>query len=166
MSAAHGERRSGGRALCGTSWEPLDVEAAALAASVAVMAPALTEGGPQKPENLLPTLPAASGFLSAEQATQVCQNREILSKFVVPANVQPSKIDEQCLRGISKDLIRDVINSKYANDLDSLSAFTNASDLIGSRNGAACLQQKAAAPAAEAAEEEDFERPEIGRAHV
>lgn len=159
MSAAHGERRSGGRALCGTSWEPLDVEAAALAASVAVMAPALTEGGPQKPENLLPTLPAASGFLSAEQATQVCQNREILSKFVVPANVQPSKIDEQCLRGISKDLIRDVINSKYANDLDSLSAFTNASDLIGSRNGAACLQQKAAAPAAEAAEEEDFERP-------
>lgn len=121
------ECRSGGRALCGTSWEPLDVEAAALAASVAVMAPALTEGGPQKPENLLPTLPAASGFLSAEQATQVCQNREILTKFVVPANVQPSKIDEQCLRGISKDLIRDVINSKYANNLDSLSAFTNAS---------------------------------------
>lgn len=149
----HGERRSGGRARCGTSWEPLDVEAAALAASVAVMAPALTEGGPQKPENLLPTLPAAaSGFLSAEQATQVCQNREILTKFVVPANVQPSKIDEQCLRGISKDLIRDVINSKYANDLDSLSAFANASDLIGSRNGAAaCLQQQA--------EQKDFERP-------
>jgi len=167
VSAAHGECRSGGRALCGTSWEPLDVEAAALATSVAVMAPALTEGGPQKPENLLPTLPAASGFLSAEQATQVCQNREILTKFVVPANVQPSKIDEQCLRGISKDLIRDVINSKYANDLDSLSTFTNASDLIGSRNGAACLQQQAAAPAAaaeaaeeeEEEEEEDFERP-------
>ncbi|XP_011703559.1 PREDICTED: KAT8 regulatory NSL complex subunit 1 [Wasmannia auropunctata] len=169
VSAAHGECRSGGRALCGTSWEPLNVEAAALAASVAVMAPALTEGGPQKPENLLPTLPAASGFLSAEQATQVCQDREILTKFVVPANVQPSKIDEQCLRGISKDLIRDVINSKYANDLDSLSAFTNTSDLIGSRNGAAnCLQQQAAAPAAAAAEaaeeeeeeeEEDFERP-------
>ncbi|KMQ93921.1 mll1 mll complex subunit [Lasius niger] len=153
VSAVHGERRSGGRARCGTSWEPLDVEAAALAASVAVMAPALTEGGPQKPENLLPTLPAAaSGFLSAEQATQVCQNREILTKFVVPANVQPSKIDEQCLRGISKDLIRDVINSKYANDLDSLSAFANASDLIGSRNGAAaCLQQQA--------EQKDFERP-------
>ncbi|EFN65269.1 Uncharacterized protein KIAA1267 [Camponotus floridanus] len=153
VSAVHGERRSGGRARCGTSWEPLDVEAAALAASVAVMAPALTEGGPQKPENLLPTLPAAaSGFLSAEQATEVCQNREILTKFVVPANVQPSKIDEQCLRGISKDLIRDVINSKYANDLDSLSAFANASDLIGSRNGAAvCLQQQA--------EQEDFERP-------
>ncbi|XP_072760036.1 uncharacterized protein Nsl1 isoform X2 [Anoplolepis gracilipes] len=153
VSAVHGERRSGGRARCGTSWEPLDVEAAALATSVAVMAPALTEGGPQKPENLLPTLPAAaSGFLSAEQATQVCQNREILTKFVVPANVQPSKIDEQCLRGISKDLIRDVINSKYANDLDSLSAFANASDLIGSRNGAAtCLQQQA--------EQEDFERP-------
>lgn len=150
----HGERRSGGRARCGTSWEPLDVEAAALAASVAVMAPALTEGGPQKPENLLPTLPAAaSGFLSAEQATDVCQNREILTKFVVPANVQPSKIDEQCLRGISQDLIRDVINSKYANDLDSLSAFANASDLIGSRNGAAavCLQQQA--------EQKDFERP-------
>ncbi|XP_039311097.1 KAT8 regulatory NSL complex subunit 1 [Solenopsis invicta] len=165
VSAAHGECRSGGRALCGTSWEPLDVEAAALAASVAVMAPALTEGGPQKPENLLPTLPAASGFLSAEQATQVCQDREILTKFVVPANVQPSKIDEQCLRGISKDLIRDVINSKYANDLDSLSAFTNTSDLIGSRNGAACLQQQqqAAAPAEEEEEEEeeeeDFERP-------
>ncbi|KAM0736530.1 KAT8 regulatory NSL complex subunit 1 [Formica fusca] len=153
VSAVHGERRSGGRARCGTSWEPLDVEAAALATSVAVMAPALTEDGPQKPENLLPTLPAvASGFLSAEQATQVCQNREILTKFVVPANVQPSKIDEQCLRGISKDLIRDVINSKYANDLDSLSAFANASDLIGSRNGtAACLQQQA--------EQEDFERP-------
>ncbi|XP_018341579.1 PREDICTED: uncharacterized protein LOC108748081 [Trachymyrmex septentrionalis] len=167
VSAAHGKCRSGGRALCGTSWEPLDVEAAALAASVAVMAPALTEGGPQKPENLLPTLPAASGFLSPDQATQVCQNREILSKFVVPANVQPSKIDEQCLHGISKDLIRDVINSKYANNLDSLSAFTNASDLIGSRNGAACLQQQAAAPAAaeaaaeaaEEEEEEDFERP-------
>ncbi|KAL6429716.1 hypothetical protein ACFW04_007552 [Cataglyphis niger] len=153
VSAVHGERRSGGRARCGTSWEPLDVEAVALAASVAVMAPALTEDGPQKPENLLPTLPVvASGFLSAEQATQVCQNREILTKFVVPANVQPSKIDEQCLRGISKDLIRDVINSKYANDLDSLSAFANASDLIGSRNGAAaCLQQQA--------EQKDFERP-------
>lgn len=136
VSAAHGERRSG-RGL-----EPLDVEAAALAASVAVMAPALTEGGPQKPENLLPSLPAG-GFLSAEQATQVCQNREILTKFVVPANVQPSKIDDQCLRGVSKDLIRDVINSKYANDLDSLSAFANASDLIA-RNGLA---------------EQDFERP-------
>jgi len=156
----HRKCRSGGRARCGTSWEPLNVEAAALAASVAVMAPALTEGGPQKPENLLPTLPAASGFLSAEQATQVCQDREILSKFVVPANVQPSKIDEQCLRGISKDLIRDVINSRYANDLDSLSAFANASDLIGSRNGtAACLQQQASATAAAAAEQENFEEP-------
>ncbi|XP_012228213.1 uncharacterized protein nsl1 isoform X2 [Linepithema humile] len=154
VSAAHGECRSGGRARCGTSWEPLDVEAAALATSVAVMAPALTEGGPQKPENLLPTLPAASGFLSAEQATQVCQNREILTKFVVPANVQPSKIDEQCLRGISKDLIRDVINSKYANDLDSLSAFASASDLIGSKNGVADLQQQATAAA-----KVDFEQP-------
>ncbi|EFN75643.1 KAT8 regulatory NSL complex subunit 1 [Harpegnathos saltator] len=123
VSATHRERRSG----CGR--EPLDVEAAALATSVAVMAPALTEGGPQKPENLLPSLPAG-GFLSAEQATQVCQNREILTKFVVPANVQPSKIDDQCLRGVSKDLIRDVINSKYANDLDSLSTFASASDLI------------------------------------
>ncbi|KAH0952245.1 hypothetical protein HN011_003549 [Eciton burchellii] len=160
VSAVHRKCRSGGRARCGTSWEPLNVEAAALAASVAVMAPALTEGGPQKPENLLPTLPAASGFLSAEQATQVCQDREILSKFVVPANVQPSKIDEQCLRGISKDLIRDVINSRYANDLDSLSAFANASDLIGSRNGtAACLQQQASATAAAAAEQENFEEP-------
>lgn len=156
MSAAHGECRSGGRARCGTSWEPLDVEAAALATSVAVMAPALTEGGPQKPENLLPTLPAASGFLSADQATEVCQNREILTKFVVPANVQPSKIDEQCLRGISKDLIRDVINSKYANNLDSLSAFASASDLIGSKTGVADLQQQATA-AAEA--KEDFEQP-------
>lgn len=138
VSATHRERRSGrGR-------EPLDVEAAALAASVAVMAPALTEGGPQKPENLLPSLPAG-GFLSAEQATQVCQNREILTKFVVPANVQPSKIDDQCLRGVSKDLIRDVINSKYANDLDSLSTFASASDLI--------------AKDSLTAEEQDFERP-------
>ncbi|XP_076248827.1 non-specific lethal 1 isoform X2 [Calliopsis andreniformis] len=116
---------------CGSArtWEPLDVEAAALAVSVAVMAPALTEGGPQKPENLLPSLPTG-GFLSPEQAAQICQNREILAKFVVSANVQPSKIDEQCLHGISKDLIRDVINSKYANDLDSLSTFTHGSDLI------------------------------------
>lgn len=128
VSATHRERRSGrGR-------EPLDVEAAALAASVAVMASALTEGGPQKPENLLPSLPTG-GFLSAEQATQVCQNREILTKFVVPANVQPSKIDDQCLRGVSKDLIRDVINSKYANNLDSLSAFASASDLIKAKDG-------------------------------
>lgn len=138
VSAAHRERRSG------LGLEPLDVEAAALAASVAVMAPALTEGGPQKPENLLPSL-AASGFLSAEQATQVCQNRKILTKFVVPANDQPSKIDDQCLRGVPKDLIRDVINSKYANDLDSLSAFANASDLIA-RNGLA---------------EQDFEWPVV-----
>ncbi|XP_014473264.1 PREDICTED: KAT8 regulatory NSL complex subunit 1 [Dinoponera quadriceps] len=133
VSATQRERRSGR--------EPLDVEAAALAASVAVMAPALTEGGPQKPENLLPSLPAG-GFLSAEQATQVCQNREILTKFVVPANVQPSKIDDQCLRGVSKDLIRDVINSKYASNLDSLSAFASASDLI-----------------AKDLTEQDFERP-------
>ncbi|XP_026673161.1 uncharacterized protein LOC108629422 isoform X2 [Ceratina calcarata] len=120
------------RCGCERTWEPLDVEAAALAASVAVMAPALTEGGPQKPETLLPSLPAG-GFLSPEQATQVCQNREILAKFVVSANVQPSKIDEQCLHGISKDLIRDVINSKYANDLDSLSTFTHGSDLIAKK---------------------------------
>lgn len=125
VSTAHVKCRCG----CVRTWEPLDVEAAALAVSVAVMAPALTEGGPQKPENLLPSLPAG-GFLSPEQATQVCQNREILAKFVVSANVQPSKIDEQCLHGISKDLIRDVINSKYANDLDSLSTFTHGSDLI------------------------------------
>nr|XP_034191066.1 KAT8 regulatory NSL complex subunit 1 isoform X1 [Osmia lignaria]XP_034191075.1 KAT8 regulatory NSL complex subunit 1 isoform X1 [Osmia lignaria] len=125
VSTAHVKCRCG----CVRTWEPLDVEAAALAVSVAVMAPALTEGGPQKPENLLPPLPA-SGFLSPEQATEVCQNREILAKFVVSANVQPSKIDDQCLRGISKDLIRDVINSKYANDLDSLSPFTHGSDLI------------------------------------
>lgn len=125
VRTAHVKCRCG----CVRTWEPLDVEAAALAVSVAVMAPALTEGGPQKPENLLPSLPAG-GFLSPEQATQVCQNREILAKFVVSANVQPSKIDEQCLHGISKDLIRDVINSKYANDLDSLSTFTHGSDLI------------------------------------
>lgn len=169
MSAAHGKRRSGGRALCGTSWEPLDVEAATLAASVAVMAPALTEGGPQKHENVLPTLPApASGFLSGEQATQVCQNREILTKFVVPANVQPSKIDEQYLCGVSKDLIRDVINSKYANDFDLLSAFADVPDLIDSTNGAASLQQQAAAAASASAasaaaatteKQKDFERP-------
>ncbi|KZC06861.1 PREDICTED: uncharacterized protein LOC107195137 [Dufourea novaeangliae] len=125
VSTVHAKCRCG----CARTREPLDVEAAALAVSVAVMAPALTEGGPQKPENLLPSLPAG-GFLSPEQATQVCQNREILAKFVVSANVQPSKIDEQCLHGISKDLIRDVINSKYANDLDSLSTFTHGSDLI------------------------------------
>lgn len=109
--------------------EPLDVEAARLAVSVAVMAPALTEDGPQKPEYLLPSLPAA-GFLSPEQATQICHDREILAKFVVSANVQPSKIDEQYLHGISKDLIRDVINSKYANSLDNLSTYTHGSDLI------------------------------------
>lgn len=109
--------------------EPLDVEAAALALLVAVMAPALTEDGPQKPENLLPSLPAV-GFLSPEQATQVCHDREILAKFVVSANVQPSKIDEQYLHGVSKDLIRYVINSKYANSLDNLSTYTHGSDLI------------------------------------
>lgn len=127
---------------CASTREPLDVEAAALAVSVAVMAPALTEGGPQKPENLLPSLPAG-GFLSPEQAAQICQNREILAKFVVSANVQPSKIDEQCLHGISKDLIRDVINSKYANDLDSLSAFTHGSDLIAKK---ALIQQDCERP--------------------
>ncbi|XP_046818997.1 KAT8 regulatory NSL complex subunit 1 isoform X2 [Vespa crabro] len=111
------------------TWEPLDVEAAALALLVAVMAPALTEDGPQKPENLLPSLPAV-GFLSPEQATQVCHDREILAKFVVSANVQPSKIDEQYLHGVSKDLIRYVINSKYANSLDNLSTYTHGSDLI------------------------------------
>lgn len=141
------------------------------ASAAAVMAPALTEGGPQKPENVLPTLPLApaSGFLSGEQATQVCQNREILTKFVVPANVQPTKIDEQYLSGVSKDLIRDVINSKYANDLDLLSAFVDAPDLIESTNGGASLQpQQAAAAAASASaaaaateeeQEENFERP-------
>lgn len=111
------------------TWEPLDVEAAASALLAAVMAPALTEDGPQKPENLLPSLPAV-GFLSPEQATQVCHDREILAKFVVSANVQPSKIDEQYLHGVSKDLIRYVINSKYANSLDNLSTYTHGSDLI------------------------------------
>ncbi|XP_057330219.1 uncharacterized protein LOC130670753 isoform X2 [Microplitis mediator] len=114
-------------------WEPLDVEAVAPAASVAVMAPALTEGGPQKPADLINPLPA-SGFLSSEQAAQVCQNREVLAKFVVSANVQPSKIDEQCLRGISKDLIRDVINSQYVSKFGSLSMFTNGTDLIAPRD--------------------------------
>ncbi|XP_014211913.1 KAT8 regulatory NSL complex subunit 1 [Copidosoma floridanum] len=121
----------------------LDVEASALAVattSVAVMAPALTEGGPQKPENLLPALPAG-GFLTAEQAKQVClsasvhpskasnandkptvrKNREVLAQFVVSANVQPSKIDEQCLQGIPKNLIDDVINFKFGSSLDGLS---------------------------------------------
>ncbi|XP_003424599.1 KAT8 regulatory NSL complex subunit 1 isoform X2 [Nasonia vitripennis] len=125
------------------SW--LNVEASALPTSVAVMAPALTEAGPQKAENLLKP---AGGFLSAEQAKQVClsatlrpttttatttttsttaelikvcQNREILAQFVVSANVQPSKIDEQCLYGIPKDLINDVINLKFGSGFDSLS---------------------------------------------
>lgn len=113
----------------GHRWEPLDVEAAALATSVAVMAPALTEGGPQKPENLLPSLPVG-GFLSPKQASEICNNREVLAKFVVSANVKPSQIDDQFLLGISKDLIRDVINSKYAHSLDNLSGFANESDLI------------------------------------
>ncbi|KAI4494144.1 hypothetical protein M0802_009178 [Mischocyttarus mexicanus] len=111
------------------TWEPLDVEAAVLAVLVAVMAPALTEDGPQKPENLLPSL-SALGFLSPEQATKVCRDREILAKFVVSANVQPSKIDEQYLHGVSKDLIRYVINSNYANSLDNLSTYSQSSDLI------------------------------------
>ncbi|XP_011304270.1 KAT8 regulatory NSL complex subunit 1 [Fopius arisanus] len=104
---------------CRCSWEPLDVEAVSPSTSVAVMAPALTEGGPQKPNNILP-LPSG-GFLSPDKAAQVCNNRAVLAKFVVTANVQPTKIDEQCLRGISKDLIRDVINSKYENGIDCLS---------------------------------------------
>ena len=130
VSTAHGSLRCGCRR--GHWWEPLDVEAAALAASVAVMAPALTEGGPQKPENLLPSLPVG-GFLSPKQASQICQNREVLAKFVVSANVQPSKIDDQFLLGISKDLIRDVINSKYSSGLDNLSGFANGSDLIADK---------------------------------
>lgn len=105
-------------------WEPLDVEAGAVASSVSVMAPALTEGGPEKPDNLLTPL-ASSGFLSPSQASQVCNNRQVLAKFVVSANVQPSKIDDQCLRGISKELLRDVINSRYPNGLDTLSAFSS-----------------------------------------
>lgn len=51
-------------------WEPLDVEAVVSATSVAVMAPALTESGPQKLDDLLPPLPS-SGFLTQEQAAQV-----------------------------------------------------------------------------------------------
>ncbi|XP_046430731.1 KAT8 regulatory NSL complex subunit 1 isoform X2 [Neodiprion fabricii] len=121
VSAVHEESRR--------RWEPLDVEAAAVATSLAVMAPALTEGGPQKPENLITPLPS-SGFLSPSQASQVCQNRQVLAKFVVSANVQPSKIDEQCLRGISKEFIRDVINSRYANGLDTLPAFKTKPNLI------------------------------------
>lgn len=72
----------GGGVQAASSWL-LDVEAsAALAAAatttttpaVAVMAPALTEAGPQKPENLLPPAGAlpSGGFLSADQAKQVC----------------------------------------------------------------------------------------------
>ena len=59
---------------CSVAGQPswLDVEPAALETSVAVMAPALTEpAGPQKPENLIPALPAG-GFLTADQAKQVC----------------------------------------------------------------------------------------------
>lgn len=48
-----------------------------------------------------------------------------MAQFVVSANVQPSEIDEQCLHGISKDLINDVINLKFGNGLGGLS------DLIG-----------------------------------
>lgn len=48
-----------------------------------------------------------------------------MAQFVVSANVQPSEIDEQCLQGIPKDLINDVINLKFGNGLDGLS------DLIG-----------------------------------
>ena len=69
VSTAPGQRRCGR----GGGWAPLDVEAAAPASSVAVMAPALTESGPQKPDNLLPPLPAG-GFLSAEEAAQVKQS--------------------------------------------------------------------------------------------
>lgn len=132
-----GLSRFKGSLWCGCSghrWEPLDVEAAAeFATSVAVMAPALTEGGPQKPENLLPTLPV--GFLSPKQASDICNNREVLAKFVVSANVKPTKIDDQFLLGISKDLIRDVINSKYAHSFDNLSGFDNESNnLISEKN--------------------------------
>ncbi|XP_012254345.2 KAT8 regulatory NSL complex subunit 1 isoform X2 [Athalia rosae] len=137
VSAVHEESRR--------RWEPLDVEAAAVASSVAVMAPALTEGGPQKPENLLTPLPS-SGFLSPSQASQVCQNRQVLAKFVVSANVQPSKIDEQCLRGISKELIRDVINSRYANGLDTLSAFSNKPNLISRKDLEAEIEHKSELP--------------------
>jgi KAT8 regulatory NSL complex subunit 1 len=52
---------------------------------------------------------------------QVCQNCEVLAQFVVSANVQPSKIDAQCLQGIPKDLINDVINLKFGSGLDGLS---------------------------------------------
>jgi hypothetical protein len=71
LSSASGSGGGGGGVAGRSSW--LHVEASALATSVAVMAPALTEGGPQKPENLLPALPAG-GFLSAEQAKQVCHS--------------------------------------------------------------------------------------------
>ncbi|XP_063971798.1 KAT8 regulatory NSL complex subunit 1 [Diachasmimorpha longicaudata] len=116
----------------GCSWLPLDVEAVSPSTSVAVMAPALTEGGPQKPSDILPL--SSGGFLSPDKAAQVCNNRAVLAKFVVTANVQPSKIDEQCLRGISKDLIRDVINSKYDNGIDCLSkhCVLDSDDLISS----------------------------------
>lgn len=57
-----------GRFDGGPCW--LDVEASALPTSVAVMAPALTEGGPPKLDKLLPPL-TAGGFLTAKQALQV-----------------------------------------------------------------------------------------------
>ncbi|XP_012283336.1 uncharacterized protein LOC105701285 [Orussus abietinus] len=121
LSGARSEYGCGSE--CRRGWEDLDVEAAA------VMAPALTDGGPQQPENPLAPLPAG-GFLTSEQAAEVCQKREVLAQFVVSASVQPSKIDEQCLSGVSRELIRDVINSKYSSDLDSLSAFASGLDLI------------------------------------
>lgn len=81
VSTAPEQRRCGSSR--GGGWAPLDVEAAAPATSVAVMAPALTESGPQKPNNLLPPLPAG-GFLSAEQAAQVIQNEITILRFLKP----------------------------------------------------------------------------------
>ncbi|XP_058808683.1 KAT8 regulatory NSL complex subunit 1, partial [Phymastichus coffea] len=64
----------------------------------------------------------------------VCQNREVVDQFVVSANVQPTTIDEQCLQGIPKDLLNDVIKLKFG------SGFEGLSELIGV--AAATVQQQ------------------------
>lgn len=68
---------------------------------------------------------------------QVCQNREVLAQFVVSANVQPTTIDEQCLQGLPKDLLNDVIKLKFGSGLEGLS------ELIGV---AATVQQQQQQP--------------------
>ncbi|XP_066600627.1 KAT8 regulatory NSL complex subunit 1 [Prorops nasuta] len=115
--------------ICKYTKKPLDVETTA----VAVMAPALTEGGPQKQEKLLLTLPAG-GFLSSNQATKIYQNREIFTEFVVSTNVKPSIIDKQYICDLSKTVLHNVINSKYVNGIRDFPAFNHQSNLISRKN--------------------------------